>query len=52
MADYKKAPVKKEPAKKEAKSHVCRNGCVLEIENKNLQNFLDAGWKRFVKVKK
>ncbi len=42
MADYKKqAPVKKEPAK----ITVCRNGMDYKIDKKNLQGFLDAGWK-------
>ena len=45
MADTKKAPVKKEPVKKETKITVCRNGYDYKIDKKNLNNFLDAGWK-------
>ena len=45
MADNKKAPVKKEPVKKQVKITVFRRGMMHKIDKKNLQNFLDAGWK-------
>lgn len=47
MSDnVKKSPAKKPGAVKPKKIMVVRNGCNYLIDEKNLSNFIEAGWKR------